>query len=86
MVYELYTIPSCKVCSEVKSNLDGRDVGYEEFNFAGLGRKRFAEVYKKFKGNLRNEKGAVDFPILVKRNDSKIELIAQGKEIKNKPL
>ena len=86
MGYELY-IYSCKKCRDVERSLDDRNIPYEEFNIKSkFGRERFS-VLVKFLGEYlyhpdeKSKKRMMDFPILIKRSNSELKLMAQGDRI-----
>jgi len=78
-MYEVYSFPACEKCSELKRNLDERNISYEEVN-AGLssGRKRLKELIKSHGAKLKRDKdGYLILPLVVVRNEKNIE-ISQG--------
>lgn len=84
MNYQLYTLPNCEKCAEIKEFLKRKEIEYEEINIAsGNGRTKFNEVYKKIRERIKRDKdGMVELPIIIGSNDSKVEIICQSFGIK----
>jgi len=82
MIYEIYTLPNCEKCSEVKEILNKKNVNYEEIDLGmSEGRKKFKEFYKDIRGMIvRDENNMAILPIVIKRDNSKIETLVQGSE------
>ena len=82
MIYEIYTLPNCEKCSEVKEIFENKKVNYEEIDLGmSGGRQKFKEFYKQIRGMIvRDENNMVILPIIVKKDNSKIETLVQGSE------
>jgi len=82
MIYELYTLPSCEKCTEVKKLLKELRIAYREISLVDReGMNAFRKVYAESKELIeRGTDKIVLFPLLVKRGDSGIEKISQGTE------
>jgi len=84
MNYELYTLPNCQECTEIKNFLDDKKINYEEVNAGtGEGRKRFKELFRNHREQIKRENQGIVLPVLIRRSDSKIEGITQGEKILN---
>jgi glutaredoxin len=78
MNYELYTLPNCEHCEEIKNFLEERGIEYEP-----KGANDFRKVYREIRERVvRDEEGGLPFPVLIGRNDSGIVDVAQREEIK----
>jgi glutaredoxin len=67
MEYQLFTLPNCYKCKEVKDYLKKKGISYEEIN-AGVskGKSQFNKFYVENKEKIkREESGTISFPILV---------------------
>ena len=82
MIYEIYTLPNCEKCSEVKQILENKKIPYEEINLgASEGRQKFKEFYKEIRGLIvRDENNMAILPIVIKKDKSKVETMVQGSE------
>jgi len=83
-MYQLYTYPNCDKCSQVKEILGEKKIPYDEINL-GLseGKRIFGKIYLQVCDKLkRDDNKMAILPILIRRNDSGIEEIAQGEDIK----
>ncbi len=73
----LFTSPGCKVCSEIKSELESAGIDYREFNIGIEEEKK--EFNKFYSGNRekiqRGEENTIKFPILSMNRE-----VLQGKE------
>lgn len=72
MEYELYTVPKCDGCDEVKKFLNGRGIQYQEVNLrTDEGRKIFGQIYFGIDGKLRKTvQNKTILPLLVKKASS----------------
>ena len=72
MEYQLYTVPKCDGCDEVKKFLDSRGVQYQEVNLrTDEGRKIFGQIYFGIDGKLRKTvQNKTILPLLVKKASS----------------
>ena len=87
MVYELYTVPRCEGCEDVKNFLNGKGISYSVWNLKDrAGSKYFGKVFLqidgKLKRNISDNKSLL--PILIEVNESRsvIRLGQQLNEIK----
>lgn len=82
MNYELYTLSTCKICEEVKAHLEKTNIVYSEFGLGtSAGRKSFSANLGYARKDIKRENQGIVLPILIRRSDSKIEVIAQGEKI-----
>ena len=83
MEYELYTVPRCDECNEVKGFLDSQGTQYSTLNLRIPNDKKvFGKIYFDIVGQLKkNNQNKTVLPLLVEKNDSGgIERFAQGAE------
>lgn len=68
-MYELYTLPNCHKCHDIKEELDKIGLAYEEVSLGQReGKKRLGKFYMTIESRLvRDEKNQVIPPIFVKR-------------------
>ena len=82
MNYDLYTLPGCEKCAEVKATLDVSGVKYREISLENsAGKDALRRVLDEFQRTI--ERGAnrvMRLPVIVRRGDSGIEEISQGAE------
>tara|TARA_Y100000310_G_C20451644_1_gene701026 strand:- start:219 stop:494 length:276 start_codon:yes stop_codon:yes gene_type:complete len=81
--YELYTVPRCEECVEVKSLLNNLQVSYSESNLrTPEGKKVFGKIYVGIADKLRkNNQNKAILPLLVKRDgNGGVEKFGQGLE------
>ena len=83
MGYELYTMPNCEKCREVKEILKENDMDYHEVNLVGSGRKAFQEIYRNNKEEITRDSHGILLPILIESEGSEIVKIIQGEAIKD---
>lgn len=84
MNYELYTLPNCNICEEVRGHLKKANIVYSEFGLeTNNGRKSFTANLGDMRENIERKDQGIVLPVLIKRSDSGIEVIAQGKKILN---
>lgn len=84
MNYELYTLPNCEMCEEVKAHLEGANIVYSELGLGtSAGRKSFTANLGDARKDIKRENQGIVLPVLIRRSDSKIEVIAQGEKILN---
>ncbi|MBA7617181.1 hypothetical protein ES703_24492 [subsurface metagenome] len=82
MNYELYTLPNCEMCEKVKAHLKRAKIVYSEFGLVtGAGRSSFSVTLRNVRENIKRENQGVILPVLIRRGDSKIEVVAQGEKI-----
>lgn len=82
MNYELYTLPNCKICEEVKAHLEKTNIIYSELGLGtSVGRKSFTANLGDARKDIKRENQGIVLPVLIRRGDSKIEVIAQGEKI-----
>lgn len=79
---ELYTLPNCDKCSEVKDYLKSKGILYKEKN-AGVGETKrefveFARAHRELKRDEEHD-GMIAFPVLLTRDNGEIR-IHQGRE------
>jgi hypothetical protein len=79
--YQLFSLPNCDKCHEVKKFLGEIDILYEEFNLGmPVGKRVWGPILVGGYVPKTDGHGYI-MPILVKRGaDSKVEAIAQGPE------
>lgn len=67
MKYELYTIPNCKQCGDVKNFLSEKNISYDEINLLKPeGKKIFGQIYQQINGRVdRTLHGKIKLPLLV---------------------
>ena len=85
MSYDLYTLPGCHVCTEVKESLKEKgftDSDYNEISLKGPGRKSFHEIYRENRENIQRDYNGIILPVLIESNESEIVKILQGDEVK----
>lgn len=80
MMYELYTVPRCDGCEEVKDFLNEKGISYSVWNLKiSEGRKKFGKFYLDIERGLRktNQHKTI-LPLLVQKdNDGGVEKYAQ---------
>ena len=82
MNYDLYTLPNCEMCEKVKAHLEKTNIVYSEFGLGtSAGRKSFSANLRDARKDIKRENQGIVLPVLIRRSDSKIEVIAQGEKI-----
>jgi len=82
MNYDLYTLPNCEMCEKVKAHLEKTNIVYSELELGtSAGRKSFSDILSDVREDIERENQGVILPVLIRRRDSKIEVIAQGEKI-----
>lgn len=83
MSYELYTLPNCGLCREIKEIFKGGGIEYREINIgSSQGKRVFQGLYKENRNSVKRDHTGIILPVLVESDDSKITRIIQGEEIK----
>jgi glutaredoxin len=82
MNYDLYTLPNCEMCEKVKAHLEKTNIVYSELELGtSAGRKSFSANLGDARKDIKRENQGIVLPVLIRRSDSKIEVIAQGEKI-----
>jgi glutaredoxin len=74
MAYELYTVPKCGGCEEVKNILNEKEIPYETYNLRDPEHKKvFGKVYTQIDGDLKRNvtDNKTILPILVEVDESR---------------
>ena len=73
MVYELYTVPRCEGCEDVKNFLNGKGISYDTLNLREENdKKRFGKIYLGIENKLRRTiQNKTILPLLVEVNESR---------------
>lgn len=84
MNYDLYTLPNCEICEKVKAHLKEANIVYSELGLGtSTGRKSFTANLGDARKDIKRENQGIVLPVLIRRSDSQIEVIAQGEKILN---
>jgi glutaredoxin len=80
-MYQLYTLPNCAKCDDIKSYLYEGKIDYQECSLTQRENKRVVgELIKTRRDDMKYVQGGPLLPIFLKRGESGIEAIAQDLE------